>query len=103
MGQDKDKYVTIINRAYVLKGSLSEVGTLSPHNSDTLHGLVSGNTQNTLISIFLVSESIFSLTFYIFLKVAPYSFTIDMRSINILQGFIRDKYGVYTCLMLKLL
>ena len=44
-GRVKNSYVTIINGAYVLEGSLSEVVTPPPHNLDTLHVPVAGYTH----------------------------------------------------------
>ena len=40
----KNCYATIRDRDYISEGSLSEVGTTSSYNLDTLHGLVACNT-----------------------------------------------------------
>ena len=44
-GRVKNKYVTISDGAYVAEGSLSDIGTLPPHNSDIPHIPGASNTH----------------------------------------------------------
>ena len=48
-GWDKNKYVTIINRAYVPEGSLSNVVTPPSHNSYIPHILLASNIYTHMI------------------------------------------------------